>query len=166
MTEPLITWELIRAYQTLIVGIPSFIIIVLVFWQVKHMKDIRNSEMFMRAFEMWESPILISSREAIMKASEGGDANRLHEKIKEYETTDREKYLELIRVGDFFESLGCLEQDGLLDFELLYNYFGAAFCNYYDLYKPWIDEWRKAGEKELFKCFEILASKSKRLLGT
>jgi hypothetical protein len=109
-------WTVVKEYQTLVVGVPSFIILVCALWQLKHMKDARNAELFVRAFELWESKSLLNSRIAIIRESNRGNPELLHEKIKGYERNP-EKYLELIRVGDFFDFLGRLVDKKLIEFQ-------------------------------------------------
>ncbi len=46
---------LLKDYQTLVVGIPSLTLIILAYIQIKHMKSTRDSELFLKTFEMWNS---------------------------------------------------------------------------------------------------------------
>jgi len=151
-------WALIRDYQTLIVGIPSFIIIIitiiLTYKQIRDMRETRYSELFLEAYRIWDSKELVESRQLIMEIVTKNQ--NLCQKIEEYEKSDATKYLTIIKVGSFFESLGILVKR-FIKVELVSDFFRSSILNYYKYYEEWIKKKHDEGETRLFENFEELA---------
>lgn len=150
--------EFLREYATLVVGIPSFVLVFFGYTQLKHMKSTRDSEFFLKTFEIWNSDALIESRKCILEEYET-HGDQLCQKVLEYEKKDLARYFKMVKVGDFFEALGCLVEKKFLDSKIIKEFYRGAIINYYKIYKPWIVDCRKEQEK-IYKNFEMLAKKN------
>lgn len=112
----------------------------------------RHSELLMTITQQWETDALVRARQAI--AEHEGD---LAEKIEEFLENKNERYFDLIRVGNFFESIGLLVKQGYLSLTDATLLFGTVVKAYYKIYRPYIYANRDK-QPDLYDNFEYLAS--------
>jgi hypothetical protein len=101
-------------------------------WQ--SIRNSRMAEVVISIMRIWDSPEMAESRCKV-------NASGLNLK-KDYETADKantiDAYASLIRVINFFDGLGVLVAEGLLDSDIAYDLLGKAEKTYYRLYEPMI----------------------------
>lgn len=113
----------------------------------------RTAEVVVSLMDTWDSPQMAESRR---KVNESGSNLR-----RDYEAADKanqiESYAEFIRVANFFDELGVLVAEGLLDRAIAYDVWGKAEKTYYRLYEPMITTKQYEGYAQYFiKLHELL----------
>jgi len=108
----------------------------------------RMAELIIRLYEGWDAPLMEGSRQ---KLSEINDAEAIKNAIIGAEKS--ENLYPLIRVANFFDTVGSLVCHGFLDKKIAYDLMGTAFETYDDLYASILhDPQRKA----FLRCFRDL----------
>ena len=99
-------------------------------WQA--MRNTRMAELVLSLGNVWDSPRMAGSRR---KVNESGSNWK-----RDYESADKtneiEAYGSLIRVLNFFDTVGVLVSEGFLDSAIAYDLLGKAEKTYYRLYEP------------------------------
>ena len=112
------------------------------FWfasnQLKATHNARMAEIVMSITQRWESKDMRESRRMVH-----GYGDTLARRIKEEaEKPDSQELSTLVQVGNFFDSLGLLVVEGLIDCPMAYKLFGRAEEHFYNLYRPILEETR------------------------
>lgn len=101
-------------------------------WQA--IRKARTAQVIVSLMSVWDSPETVESRR---KVNESGSNLK-----KDYESADKanqiEAYGSLIRVANFFDEVGALVAEGLLERAIAYDVWGKAEKTYYRLYEPMI----------------------------
>lgn len=103
-------------------------------WQLKSMRNARVAELMVALGNMWDSDGMAESRRKITES--GKNIQR------DYEAADKANQIEVFtsytRVANFFDELGALVAEGLLDVRIAYDVWGKAEKTYYAIYEPMI----------------------------
>jgi len=130
------------------------VVIAFGFWfawrQVDAIRRARMAEIILMLYERWDSNFLEESRKALYELGSGQAVKK--EIIKAHEEKLPALY-PLVRVGNFFDTVGALVTQGFLDKEVAFKLMGTAFETYKGLYKDILIEPRFRG---FLKCFTEL----------
>ena len=101
-------------------------------WQ--SMRNARIAQLVISLMSVWDSPEMAESRRQVTESGKNLQ--------KDYEAADQankiEAYSSFIRVANFFDELGVIITEGLLDVRIAYDVWGKAEKTYYTLYDPMI----------------------------
>lgn len=135
--------------------------------QWKTAQNTRMAQIVLAITERWDSPDMVESR---LKVNEYG--KELKNKIEEADKANSLELYTLVRIANFFDALGVLVKEGLLDCKMGYKIYGRAEEHYYQFYRPILDNSQYTsylkGYVELHKLFqkeEAAQSKTKHRLG-
>lgn len=92
----------------------------------------RMAEIVISLTTSWDSPLMAESRRAVSLS----DKNLKKDYEKADKNNEEEAFGSLTRVGDFFDALGVLVAEGLLECKIAYDLFGEAEKYYYSVYEP------------------------------
>jgi len=118
--------------------------------QFDAIRKARMAEIVLMLYERWDSPLL---EEARRKLNELGTETRVKEELKKADRDNSPELYPLIRVGNFFDTLGKLVSEGYLDKDTAYELTGTAFETYKQLYSAIL---RDPDLKDYLKCFKAL----------
>lgn len=99
--------------------------------QLWGMRKARRSELIATLGQMWDSKLLMETRQL---ANELGDANKLKETINQGNKANSEEFFVLMRIPNFFDSVGAMVEHGDLPKKLAKELFGKPAGRYWDLY--------------------------------
>lgn len=104
--------------------------------QLESTRNARMAQIILSISEQWDSKHMEESRHVVHAC---GD--KLRNRIEEEEgKEDSEALSTLVRVGNFFDSLGLLVIEGFIDCAMAYKLFGRAEEHFYNLYRPTLEE--------------------------
>jgi len=120
------------------------------FWfarrQLISQRNARTAEIILHITEHWDSEDMKKCR---MKVHGLGD--ELKTTIEaEAKKRDSEEILNLVKVANFFDSLGLMVMEGLIPCPMAYQLFGRAEEEYYKYYRSMLED---AKYKDYFKYF-------------
>jgi hypothetical protein len=119
--------------------------------QISHMAKTRRTEVVMRLYEQFQSTEML---EAVDRSSNLDKFENFDQFKKEYGLLDVE------RIGAFFEGIGALLEQDLIDIELLDDLLGPAMERAWESTKPVIYAMRESlGNPYIFTHFEYLANR-------
>jgi len=113
--------------------------------QWRSAQNARMAQILLSITERWDSPDMEASR---CKGAECG--NQLTAKIEEADTENSSDLGALVMVANFFDTIGVMIVEGLLDCKMGYKLFGRAAEYYYQLYRPLLED---ARYEDYFKYF-------------
>lgn len=138
----------------LVIAIATLVILVggLVFgaFQLISIGKTRNAELLSSLSTLWESDMLKKGREKVREVEASG--RNFRQQLEQAKSPD---FIELIKVANFFETLGALVRLKVLKRDFANELFADAVWSYYKLY----DEYIKAHRGEypsLYTNFEDL----------
>ncbi len=118
--------------------------------QFDAMRRTRMAELIMSLCDRWDSTALEEARQELNKI---GAADQVKEEIIKADKDNSENLYPLVRIGNFYDSVGILVHEGFLDKDIAYELMGTAFETYYGLYSGIL---RDSDYKDFFKCFKEL----------
>ena len=118
--------------------------------QFDAIRKARMAEIILSLTGRWDSKALEDSRTAINVIGKGDD---LKEEIKQAHKQNKPELYPLVRVGNFFDTMGELINRGYLDKDMAYDIFGKAAIHYANLYSGILKD---ADFKDFFKCYQKL----------
>jgi hypothetical protein len=135
--------------------------IIFAYTQWRSGQNARMAQIMLTITERWDSKDMEDSRCRVNKAGKN-----LKEEIKKADTESLPELWSLVRVGNFFDSLGVMVVEGLLSCKIGYKLFGSAEEYYYELYKPVLQQEKYADYlkyfSELHDLFETEKATHKR----
>ena len=143
-TATLITWIVNIAWiiTPIVIGLGFFF----AYRQLVATRNARMAEIILSITQQWDSPQMELSRRMVDQCG-----RHLRERIEEEEgKPDSEDLRTLVRVANFFDSLGLLIMEGFLSCSMTYKLFGRAEEHFYNAYRSILEEPRY---KEYFKYF-------------
>lgn len=117
--------------------------------QWKSGQNTRMAEIMLSITERWDSKEMEESRHAIFQY----EPNALKEAINEADKNNTQDLYKLIRVANFFDTVGLMVIEGLLTCEMTYKLFGEAEANVYKYYAPILLDPKQS---KFFKYFNTL----------
>lgn len=158
---PLI-WVWIEHHQTLTAGILTFTAVLvgllLTRRQLVLTKTTEQAKLINAMSQYWDSSIMNNAREAIHNAKGKG----LKEELLQSKEGDFKKWLELTRVGNFFEEMGNLVHDKAVDPKIVAGRFRTHIKIYYEYYTPFIEE-EKEKQPTIYEYFAELKRKVEKI---
>ena len=140
MLNTIATWAIIAT--PIIIGAGFYF----AYRQCQSMRNARIAQLVIDLMSVWDSPEMSESRRKVNESSKNLQ--------KDYEAADQanqiEAYSSLIRVANFFDELGVLVAEGLLDIGIAYDVFGKAEKTYYGIYEPMITTKKYEGYVQYF----------------
>lgn len=91
----------------------------------------RMADIVISLTNTWDSTLMAESRHAVNLS---GESLKKHYQ-KAIENNEEEAFGSLTRVGDFFDALGVLVAEGLLECKIAYDLFGEVEKYYHNIYK-------------------------------
>ena len=143
-------WLVILAYIGMIVTpllLGAGIYLTITQW--KSSQNTRMAQIMLSITERWDSKQMEESRHAIFKY----DPEALRKAINEADKDNSEDLYKLIRVANFFDTVGLMVVEGLLKCETTYRLFGEAEANTYKYYAPILQD---SNQGKFFKYFNAL----------
>jgi len=115
--------------------------------QLAATRNARVAEIFLSITKQWDSSEMEESRCMIDQYN----STRLRQRIEEENAKPGSKDLRLlVRVANFFDSLGLLVMEGLIGCSMAYKLFGRAEEHFYEAYRPILEDPRY---KDYFRYF-------------
>jgi len=118
--------------------------------QFDAIRKARMAELILTLYQMWDSPRLEKSRQ---KINEIGKAEKVKDAIIEADKQNSAELFLLVRVSNFFDTVGSLVSEGYLDKEIAYELMGSAFDNYNNLYSVFLKD---PNYKDFLRCYQEL----------
>ena len=139
-----------------IIATPIFITIGFLFAyrQIISNRNTRMAQVILSITTRWDNLEMRESRALINRL--GKD---LEQSIKTAQTNSSEELYTLLIVADFFDVLGSLVVEGLLDSKIAYGLYCVAEEHYYKLYRSAIDEHKFTNSYEYFERLHNAFSK-------
>jgi len=160
--SPLI-WVWIESHQPLTAGILTFIAVLvgllLTRRQLVLTKTTEQAKLITNMSQYWDSQIMHDARKAIREIPK--DKN-LKDELLECMEKDFEKWLELTRVGNFFEEMGNLAHGKALDLPVVAGRFRTHIRGYCEDYELFIREKRKT-QPTVYQYFEWLRNEIEKI---
>lgn len=119
-------------------------------YQLRSMRRSRDAELLAHMTMLWESEPLREGREQIQAHVEN-----LPQVLERSAESDITKFIKLITVANYFETVGLLVKLKCLGHKPAKELFGSAVWEYYKLYDPYIKAHR-GEDPELYIYFEHL----------
>lgn len=121
----------------------------------------RHTDFLMRLSETWDSEPFRQARKIINEHAEN-----LLDVMNKFASENQDEFYLMLRVPNFFETLGMLVRRGELSRETVLDLFESPLHRYYRLFLPFIKEGREAQAKRdeaptLYCDFESLIESSK-----
>lgn len=133
-----------------IIATPVIILVGFMF-TYKHLQASRNTrlaEVILSLTIQWDGTLVEEGRS---KVDECGNESKVKARIEEEaKNPNRTELHKLVRVANFFDSLGALVAEGLVDCRVAYKLFGRPEDHYYNLYRSILED---TAYKDYFKCF-------------
>lgn len=124
-------FDTIIGYATIAVPILVVIAILFAYTQWRSAQNARMTQILLTIAERWECKDMEISRRLINTSS---TAKELKHKIDEADKANAEELIPLVRVANFFDTLGVMVVEGLLNSRMAFKLFGSAKNHYYDKY--------------------------------
>jgi hypothetical protein len=121
--------------------------------QWRSTQNARMADIILDITARWDSEEMERSRNTVCKST------NLKQEIENASQENSIDLYDLIRVGNFFDSLGALTAEGYLDCKLCYQLFGAAEERYYQRYKPLIDDTQHGNKFKYFTKLHLVFAK-------
>ena len=160
------TLQQVAYWATIITPILLIAAVIFAFTQWKTAQNARMAQIILSITEKWDSQHMEESRILVSKSG-----NELKRKIEEADSSNSPDISVLVRVANFFDSLGAMVAEGFLSCKMGYRLFGRAEEHYYQLYRPILEDNRYseyfkyfAELHKLFQKEEAAQSKTKRRL--
>jgi hypothetical protein len=118
--------------------------------QFDAIRKARMAQLTWSLYERWNSPLLERARR---KLREIGNPNTVKEKLLEAEKAGSPEISCLVRVANFFDTVGALVLKGYLDKDIAYELAATPFDTYKGLYSTIL---RDPDLKDFLKCFVAL----------
>lgn len=118
--------------------------------QFDAIRKARMARLVLSLYEVWDSPRL---EEARQKLNEIARPEEIKNKIIEATENNSAELYPLIRVGNFYDTVGSLISESYLDKDIAYELMATAFDRYNHLYSAIL---RDPNFKDYFKCFQEL----------
>lgn len=138
--------------------------IIFAYTQWRSAQNARVAHILLAITERWDSQDMEIARGVV---SACGDD--LLAKIDAADTSNSDELYRLVRVANFFDTIGVMIVEGLLDCMMGFKLFGRAEEHYYGLYRPILEDPKRASYfkyfvelHELFRKEEAALSKTKR----
>jgi len=116
-------------------------------------QNARMADIILDITARWDSPEMETSRNKVCTSL------NLKQDIENASQANSMELFDLIRVANFFDSLGSLTAEGYLDCKLCYNLFGAAEESYYKRYRPIIEDSQHSKKFKYFAELHIVLAK-------
>ena len=140
------SWALIAT--PVIIGIGLYF----AYRECQSMRNARTAQVIVSLMNIWDSTEMAESRQ---KVTESGKNLQ-----KDYEAADKingiEVFTSFTRVANFFDGLGALVTEGLLDCYVAYDIWGKAEKYYYGIYEPMITSEQYQGYVQYFSKLHAL----------
>ena len=117
--------------------------------QWKSGQNTRMAQIMLSITERWDSKEMEASRHAIFQYEPEG----LKQAINEADRNNSKDLYNLIRVANFFDTVGLMVVEGLLKCESTYKLFGEAEANIHKYYSPILTDPKQG---KFFKYFNAL----------
>jgi len=129
-------------------------------WDMRHQEKIRKTDLVIGLFSSWESK---EFAEATLKIRnlEFEDYDDFVKKYGQWDS-ENEVYEALHMVGSFFEFIGILLSDDLVDVNIIADTFGMTIENTWEKIKPLVEGGRKIYGSYLYHNFECLYNEMKK----
>lgn len=131
-----------------IIATPVIILVGFVFMyrQLKANQNTRLAQIILSMTEQWDGPVMKEGRRKVNACG-----TELKARIeKEQNDPNSEELYNLVGVANFFDSLGLLVMEGLIDTRVAFRLLGRAEDYHYNLYRPLLEE---PNYKDYFKYF-------------
>jgi len=116
------------AWLGLIAGVILAIVAII---QLGHMRKARLSELIATLGQTWDSKLLMDARQ---RANELADAGKLKQAIDDGGKANSEEFFILMRIPNFFDSIGAMVEHGDLPKKLAKELFEKPAARYWELY--------------------------------
>jgi len=116
------------AWASLAIGAILAIAVIIQLWG---MRKARLSELIATLGQMWDSKLLMEARQ---RANELGDTGKLKDTIDQGNKANSEEFFVLMRIPNFFDSIGAMVEHGDLPKKLAKELFEKPAARYWDLY--------------------------------
>ncbi len=133
-----LTWTMVLAISTAIMALAIIIAGLFANGQLESIKKARYSDLLMRFDQIWDSVDYTRSRQAINSKAKGS-SDRLCKSLIPLEKKDCEEYYDMIRVPNFFESLGLLTCRDYLKRRDALELFGDSARRYWGLFSKYTE---------------------------
>lgn len=117
--------------------------------QWKSGRNTRIAQIMLSITERWDSKEMEESRHAIFQF----EPKELKKAIDEADKNNSQELYKLIRVANFFDTVGLMVVEGLLHCETTYRLFGEAEANVHKYYAPILTD---PNQGKFFKYFNAL----------
>ena len=118
-------------------------------YQWKSGRNTRIAQIMLSITERWDSKEMEESRYTIFQHK----PKELRNAINEADENNSQELYKLIRVANFFDTVGLMVVEGLLHCETTYRLFGEAEANAYKYYAPILSDPKQA---KFFRYFNEL----------
>jgi hypothetical protein len=137
----------ISTVSTVVAAVSVVIGVAFTVLEVRHMARTRRTDVIMRIYERFDSKEMIEALNRVGAAK--------------FETFDEygKKYgfVDLTQIAVFFEGVGVLLEQGLVDIKLLDSLFAPSFSSIWESIRPVVHAWRESiKQPTLFSHFEYL----------
>lgn len=127
--------------------------------QLDAIKRARTAETILSLYTRWDSERMENSRKALMGLN---DSVAIKNKIKQTHRSGSDELYPLIRVANFFDTVGSVVYRGYLDKYVAYDLMGDAFDKFSQLYSGILLD---PEYKNFFRCFQDLDDIFKKVKG-
>jgi hypothetical protein len=130
--------------QTVSIAIASvgvFVAAIYYILQIRHQNRMRNLDLFMRLYSTWGSADMLDAHRRFMLIK----VDNYDSFVKNYGQVMETKqiYSDIDRVGWFFNLMGFLVKENIVNIELVDELVGYLAIKNWDTIKPLVDGWRK-----------------------
>ncbi len=156
-------WNALLAISTTVMALAIATTAVFALIQLSDIKKTRYSALLMQLIQIWNSNEIIQSRKTLkiysQEATLGEAASKLVKDFQMQDKNNTDLYYELVRLADFFESLGYLTCNGQLDEKHSLEVFGSAARKHWLVMKEVANYQRTKPDNpqgDMWKYFEYL----------
>ncbi|MGH9091956.1 MAG: DUF4760 domain-containing protein [Acidimicrobiales bacterium] len=150
-------WSAVTAWATIVVAagiVAAAVGAAVAARQLKESKKSRYSSLFMEMAKAWDEDDLVVVRQSL----KGMDPHSFRDHYFSQTRRNSKEFYGLLKLGNFFEYFGILEDRDGLHLELIETALGNSVLYYWELYQVAIDEEAK-GWPDFYKNWRHLADK-------
>ena len=125
------------------------------------MKTTEQARLIKDISDYWDSQIMRDGRRALWETKKA--KLQLSDELESCKEQDFDKWLELTRVGNFFEEMGNLAHDKAIDLRIIAGRFRTPVTDYYELYLPFIKKHKDTDQPTIYEHFRWLAEEIQKI---
>jgi len=150
--------------QTVSIAIASvgvFAATIYYIFQIRNQNRMRHLDLFMRIYSIWGSADMLDAHRRLMVIK----VDNYDSFVKNYGpvTETKQIYSDIDRVGWFFNLMGFLVKENIVNVELVDELVGYWVIKNWETFKPLVDGWRKQYNiPESYYWFEYLYNELKK----